>query len=165
MRGEDLDRPVDTATDPASGTAGLLAHLSPMAEAAQAVRDAASDGERRRHRPNPRRPVRAIDVLLGELERFNLAGGALTSSPDVLDWLAQVEVAVGMPVPGWVLSMSDTVRLHAAMLRWQGALLTACRPERDEIADLHEDPLDLLLLSAGADGLLRPRSRVRRQVA
>jgi hypothetical protein len=109
--------------------------------------------------------VRALDVLLGELERFNLAGGALTSSPEVLDWLTQVEGAVGLAVPGWVLSMSDTVRLHAAMLRWQGALLSACHPERDDIADLHEDPLDVLLLSAGADGLLRSRPRVRREVA
>ena len=160
-----MDRPVDTAEDPVSGLPGSPARETPMAEASRAVRDAASDRQRRRNLPNPRRPVRALDVLLGELERFNLDGGALTSSPAVLDWLAQVELAVGLPVPGWVLSMSDTVRLHAAMLRWQGALLSACRPDRDDIADLHEDPLDLLLLSPGGEGLLRSRPRAPRQVA
>ncbi|HXA30399.1 MAG TPA: hypothetical protein VN193_16820 [Candidatus Angelobacter sp.] len=149
-----MDRPPDP-----------VAHIAPMADAARAVRDAATDEQRRRGLPNPRRPVRAIDVLLGELERFNLAGGALTSSDAVVDWLSQVELAVGLPVPAWVLSMSDTVRLHAAMLRWQGALLSACHPDRDEIADLHEDPLDLLLLTAGGEAMLRPRPRVRRQVA
>lgn len=157
MRGEDVDQLADPA--------GHLERVTPLAEASRAVRDAASDRQRQRSLPNPRRAVRALDVLLGELERFNLAGGALTSSPEVLDWLTQVEGAVGLPVPGWVLSMSDTVRLHAAMLRWQGALLSACHPERDDIADLHEDPLDVLLLSAGADGLLRSRPRVRREVA
>jgi hypothetical protein len=121
--------------------------------------------DRLRRTPDPRSAVRALDVLLGELERFNLAGGALTSTPAVMGWLVQVEGAVRTPIPGWVLSMADTVRLHAAMLRWQGALLTACRPERDQIADLHEDPLDLLLLSPGADRLIAPRSRLRRQVA
>jgi len=151
-----LDRLVDIATSPAA---------APMADAARAVREAAWDDQRRRSLPNPRRPVRALDVLLGELERFNLAGGALTSTPEVMEWLAQVEDAVALPVPGWVLSMSDTVRLHAAMLRWQGLLLTACRPERDDIPDMHEDPLDLLLLAADGDGMLRPRPRVRRQVA
>jgi hypothetical protein len=152
---------VDQLADPA----GHLERVTPLAEASRAVHDAASDSQRQRSLPNPRRPVRALDVLLGELERFNLAGGALTSSPEVLDWLTQVEAEVGLAVPGWVLSMSDTVRLHAAMLRWQGALLSACRPERDDIADLHEDPLDLLLLSAGAEELLRSRPRVRREVA
>jgi hypothetical protein len=143
----------------------LSTPVAPMADAARAVRDAAYDGERRRRRPDPRGPVRALDVLLDELERFNLAGGALTSSVPVMDWLGQVEDAVGACVPGWVLSMSDTVRLHAAMLRWQGALLTACHPERDQIGDLHEDPLDLLLLAPDPGRLLPRRPRLRRQVA
>jgi hypothetical protein len=142
------------------------AHGSPMSEAARMVREAAATMQRQRRQAAVRRPVRAIDVLLDELERFNLAGGALTSSPPVMDWLAQVELAVGQPAPGWVLAVSDTVHLHAAMLRWQGALLTQCRPERDAIGDLHEDPIDLLLLPGAPlerRGQLRPR--VRRQVA
>ena len=143
------------------------ATLTPLADASRAVRDAAVDTQRRLRQARVRRPVRAIDVLLDELERFNLAGGAVTSAPAVLDWLAQVELAVGIPVPGWVLAVPDTVRLHAAMLRWQGALLSLCRPERGEIGDLHDDPLDLLLLSSvpPPQGLLQPRPRVRRQVA
>jgi hypothetical protein len=102
-------------------------------------------------------------VLLDELERFNLAGGALTSAPAVMDWLGQVQGAVRMPIPGWVLSVPDTVRLHAAMLRWQGMLLSACHPEREAMADAHDDPLDLLLLPPQA--ILPGRPRVRRQVA
>jgi len=138
---------------------------TPMAEASRAVRDAASDMQRLRRLPNPRRPVRAIDLLLDELERFNLAGGALTSAAAVMDWLSQVQAAVGIAIPGWVLSVPDTVRLHAAMLRWQGALLTACHPERDQLGDLHDDPLDLLLLPSAPAAMVPNRSRVRRQVA
>ncbi|HZS15778.1 MAG TPA: hypothetical protein VFC09_14380 [Candidatus Dormibacteraeota bacterium] len=138
---------------------------TPMAQASRAVREAASDLTRRRLEPDPRRPVRALDLLLDELERFNLAGGALTSSPDVLDWLGQVQAAVGTPVPGWVLAVPDTVRLHAAMLRWQGTLLNACHPERDQLGDLHDDLIDLLLLSPAPAAVAPNRARVRRQVA
>lgn len=153
-----MDRPSPQVT---------TATLTPLADASRAVRDAAADMRRQRRQAAARRPIRAIDVLLGDLERFNLAGGAPTSDRAVRDWLAQVEVAVGMPVPAWVMSVPDTVRLHAAMLRWQGALLSECRPERDDIGDLHDDPLDLLLLSSmpPPEGLLQPRPRVRRQVA
>jgi hypothetical protein len=137
-----------------------------MAAASQMVRDAVVDMQRQRRLANVRRPVRAIDVLLDELERFNLAGGVQITSPAVTDWLAQVELAVGLPVPGWVVAVSDTVRLHASILRWQGALLTQCRPERENIGDLHEDPLDLLLLQGSpVDRMVQPRPRVRRQVA
>lgn len=154
-----MDRPADLRTDPAPESVA-----TPMAQVARAVRDAAVDRDRLRRSPDPRVPVRALDVLLDELERFNLAGGALTSSPKVLHWLAQVQAAVGTAVPGWVLSVSDTVHLHAAMLRWQGMLLSACHPERDELADAHDDPLDLLLL-APIPAMVPGRQRVRRQVA
>jgi hypothetical protein len=156
-----LHRSDDSALPPAA------APPTPLADLSRAVRDAAVDTRRQRSQAGPRRPVRAIDVLLDELERFNLAGGAITASPPVLTWLAQVEVAVGLPVPGWVLAVPDTVRLHAAMLRWQGALLSQCRPDRDDIGDLRDDPLDLLLLSSAPppEGLLHRRQRVRRQVA
>ena len=117
---------------------------TPLAEASRAARDAACDVERQRREPNPRHPIHAIDRLLDELERFNLAGGAPTSAPAVMSWLGDLQQAVGVPIPGWVLSMSDTTHLHAAMLRWQGMLLTACRPERAQIPDLHEDPFDLV---------------------
>lgn len=117
---------------------------APLADASRAVRDAACDVERQRREPNRRQPVQAIDVMLDELERFNLQGGAPTSAPAVMSWLGQVQEAVGVPIPGWVLSMADTTHLHAAILRWQGILLTACHPERAEIADLHEDPFDLV---------------------
>jgi hypothetical protein len=141
--------------------------LTPLADASRAVRDAAFDQQRQGRQTTARRPVRALDVLLDELERFNLAGGADTSTPPVLGWLAQVEAAVGLPIPGWVLGVPDTVRLHAAMLRWQGALLSLCRPDRDAMGDLHDDPLDVLLLSSipPPDRLFQPRPRVRRQVA
>jgi hypothetical protein len=160
-----LDRPAHR-----SDSATLLrapVPATPLADLSRAVRDAAVDTQRRRRQATVRRPVRALDVLLDELERLNLAGGAVTSAPAVLDWLAQVEVAVGIPVPGWVLGVNDTVRLHAAILRWQGALLSQCRPERDTMGDLHDDPIDLLLFSSvpPPEGLLHPRSRVRRQVA
>lgn len=155
---------MDRFADPAQDAAEDIA-TSPMALAARAVRDAAYDMERLRRSPNPRRPVRALDVLLDELERFNLAGGALTSSAAVMDWLGQVQGAVRMPIPGWVLSVPDTVRLHAAMLRWQGMLLSACHPERDQLADAHDDPLDLLLLPRSAVPVLPGRTRIRRQVA
>ncbi len=141
------------------------APVTPMAQAARAVREAAVERDRRRRSPDPRTPVRALDVLLDELERFNLAGGALTSSPRVLDWLTQVQAAVSVAIPGWVVSVPDTVRLHAAMLRWQGMLLSACHPERDDMVDAHDDPLDLLLLPAVPPAILPGRPRVRRQVA
>lgn len=155
-------RPADPTFDTPDGSA---AGHAPMAQAVQAVRDAATDMDRRRRSPNPRQPVRALDVLLDELERFNLAGGALTSSPRVMAWLGQVQGSVGMPIPGWVLSVPDTVRLHAAMLRWQGQLLSACHPEREDMADVHDDPLDLLLLPHAPGAILPGRTRIRRQVA
>jgi hypothetical protein len=153
-----LDRLDDPTTEAALA-------VTPMAEAARVIRDAAADRGRRLRTPDPRTPVRALDVLLDELERFNLAGGALTSSPAVMDWLGQVQSGVRLPIPGWVLSVPDTVRLHAAMLRWQGVLLSACHPERDGMGDVHDEPLDLLLLSHGAPALLPGRPRIRRQVA
>lgn len=152
-----MDRPDDIP--------GVALAASPMADASRAVRDAAADVTRRRLTPDPRSPVRALDVLLDELERFNLAGGALTSAPPVMEWLGQVQAAVRMPIPGWVLSVPDTVRLHAAMLRWQGTLLSACHPERDAMADAHDDPLDLLLLAPPPRAVLPGRPRIRRQVA
>jgi len=152
-----LDRPDDIP--------GAAVAARPMADASRAVRDAAAETTRLRRIPNPRSPVRALDVLLDELERFNLAGGALTSTPQVMDWLGQVQSAVRMPIPGWVLSVPDTVRLHAAMLRWQGILLSACHPERDAMPDAHDDPLDLLLLPQSPRAVLPGRPRIRRQVA
>jgi hypothetical protein len=138
---------------------------SGVAIGAQIARDAAVEGERLRRQGAARRPVRALDVLLDDLERVNLRGGASTAAPQVVDWLAEVESEVGVPLPAWVLAVPDTVRLHAAMLRWQGALLDMCRPERDHIGDLHEDPIDFLLLPGAPMGRLAPRQRVRRQVA
>lgn len=138
---------------------------SPLALASRAVYDVGAKHLRRRDLSGPRRSVRALDLLIGELERFNLEGGASTSTPEVLGWLAGVEAALDMCIPGWVLSMPDTVRLHAAVLRWQGLLLGACRPDGDEIPDLHEDPIDLLLLPAAAGRLEPVRPRPRRQVA
>jgi hypothetical protein len=122
----------------------VLDPSTPLAEVSRALRVAASEVERQRREPNPRQPVHALDVHLDELERFNLAGGSPTSSPAVMGWLGRLQEAVGVPIPGWVLSVADTTQLHAAMLRWQGVLLTACRPERAEIPDLHEDPFDLV---------------------
>jgi hypothetical protein len=136
---------------------------APLSVAAQTVRGIAVD--HRRRPPDPRRHVRAVDVLLGELERFNLAGGERASSPEVSGWLRHLQGSVSVEVPAWVLAMPDTVQLHAAMLRWQGLLLSAARPERDEIADLHEDPIDLLLLPAAAQPRRPERERVRRRVA
>jgi hypothetical protein len=137
-----------------------------VAIGAQIARDAAVEGERLRRQGAARRPVRALDLLLDDLERVNLRGGASTSAPHVVEWLDEVQTEVGLPLPAWVLAVPDTVRLHAAMLRWQGALLDMCRPERDGICDLHEDPIDFLLLPGAPLGRLLPsRQRVRRQVA
>ncbi|HEV7677681.1 MAG TPA: hypothetical protein VGQ42_03850 [Candidatus Dormibacteraeota bacterium] len=122
--------------------------------------------EQQRRQGAERRAIRAIDVLLDDLERVNLGGGATTESPRVIRWLAQVETEVGIAVPAWVAAVPDTVRLHAAILRWQGALLDQWRPERGHIGDMHEDPLDLLLIPEATLGRMRTgRPRVRRQVA
>lgn len=137
-----------------------------LAEAIRVARNADLALEQQRRQGAERRAIRAIDVLLDDLERVNLGGGATTESPRVIRWLAQVETEVGIAVPAWVAAVPDTVRLHAAILRWQGALLDQWRPERGHIGDMHEDPLDLLLIPEATLGRMRTgRPRVRRQVA
>lgn len=117
-----------------------------LAEASRVAREADVEGRRLTTRAALRAPVHAIDVLLDDLERVNLRGGASTATPEVAEWLRRVEEEVGAPAPDWVREVPDTVRLHAAILRWQGSMLDRCRPDRAGIGDMHEDPLDLLLL-------------------
>lgn len=136
-----------------------------LARAASLAREADAVARRAVTRASLRAPVHAIDVLLDDLERVNLAGGAATSAPVVAEWLRRVEDEVGAAAPAWVHDVPDTVRLHAAVLRWQGQLLDRCRPDRDGLGDMHEDPLDLLLIPNALGRfpltpLPRPRSRV-----
>ena len=122
-----------------------LAERTPLAEASRVARAADSERKLSEVRRRLRAPIRAIDLLLDELERINLRGGAPISAPSVAAWLDQVEVAVGAPAPQWVRDVPDTARLHAEVLRWQGAMLDHVRPERTQFHDLREDPLDLWL--------------------
>jgi hypothetical protein len=155
-RREVLERPAQNGQD----------GVGRLAEATRAARDADLALEHMRRQGAERRAIRAIDVLLDELERVNLGGGATTESPRVIRWLARVETEVGITVPAWVAAVPDTVRLHATILRWQGVLLDEWRPERGHIGDMHEDPLDLLLIPGAALGRMRGgRPRVRRRVA
>ena len=126
--------------DALGNPAGRLQRVS------RAVRDPGAETSPTLSRAELRAPVRAIDERLDGLERLNLAGGAPMESPAVVAWLARVEEAVGSAAPNWVHEASDTVALHAAVLRWQGGLLDRCHPEREGIADSREDPLDLLFL-------------------
>jgi len=135
-----------------------------LAYAASVAREADTEALRAVTRATARAPVHAIDVLLDDLERVNLAGGAPAGAPVVAAWLQRVETEVGA-APDWVHDVPDTVRLHAAMLRWQGQLLDRCRPDRAGLGDMHEDPLDLLLIPTALGRLPltplpRPRSRV-----
>jgi len=132
-----------------------------LAEASRVARQADSDARGIRVRESLRAPVRAIDRLLDDLERLNLRGGTSAEAPEVVAWLGRVEDEAGLSVPAWVREVPDTVRLHAAILRWQGTLLDICRPDRGALPERH-DPLDLLLLPhAGVPSLpLRPRRRV-----
>lgn len=134
-----------------------------LARAASVAREADTEARRAHTRASLRAPIHAIDVLLDDLERVNLSGGAATSSPAVAGWLRRVEAEVGVIAPDWVHDVPDTVRLHAAVLRWQGQLLDRCRPDRGGLGDMHEDPLDLLLIPSVLGRLPltpRPRSRV-----
>jgi len=138
------------------GTAPRREGTTRLAEASRIARDAAAGVMPGQVRAALRAPVHAIDRLLDDLERLNLRGGAGTEAPAVRDWLARVEGEVGAPAPAWVREVPDTVRLHAAVLRWQGQLLDRCRPDRSGIGDMHEDPLDFLLLPASVLGALLP---------
>jgi len=126
-----------------------------LADTSRVARDAAAEARRGRPGAALRAPVRSIDVLLDELERVNLAGGATTATSAVVDWLARLEDAVGARAPEWVREVPDTARLHAAILRWQGELLDRCRPDRRGIGDMHDEPLDAVLPPPRAAAALR----------
>jgi hypothetical protein len=133
---------------PSEGVAGGRRAV-PRGRLAEASRRAGAVGveaRRLRMRAELRAPVHAIDVLLDDLERVNLAGGAPATAPEVVAWLHRVEAGVGVRAPDWVREVDDTTRLHAAVLRWQGAMLDRCRPDRAGIGDMHDDTLDLLLI-------------------
>ena len=139
--------------------AGSPRGTTPLADASRVARAAAAT-QRERARATLRAPVRSIDLLLDELERVNLRGGATTDTPQVADWLVRLEGEVGLAAPQWVREVPDTVRLHAAILRWQGQLLDHYRPDRRGIGDMHDDPLDFILLPPAVLGVLLPRWRV-----
>jgi hypothetical protein len=142
--------------------------VQPLAEASRLATEARTGLRPSQLRRTLRAPIRAIDLLLDDLECVNLAGGAPSSSPEVVAWIARVEEQVGMQAPSWVHAVEDTVRLHAAVLRWQGILLDGFRPDRARLGDMHEDPIDLLLLPHAPLGPFLPGrvgDRIRRRVA
>jgi hypothetical protein len=85
-----------------------------------------------------RRRIKAIDLLIDQLEERHLTGER--SFDRVLrQRLHCLEDEVGVPLPRKAIRARNTVRLHAALLDWQEDLLDSMVPERQHFPDAHDN--------------------------
>ena len=89
------------------------------------------DGRRTRER------IAAVDSLISQLEERHLTGER-TFDRVLRQRLYRLEEQVGMPLPRKAVRARNTVRLHAALLDWQEAMLDALIPERLRFPDVHD---------------------------
>ncbi len=69
-----------------------------------------------------RRRIKAIDLLIDQLEERHLTGER-TFDRGLRQRLYSLEGEVGIPLPRKAIRARNTVRLHAALLDWQETLL------------------------------------------
>ncbi|HEY7926708.1 MAG TPA: hypothetical protein VIG86_04705 [Candidatus Dormibacteraeota bacterium] len=87
--------------------------------------------------PRVRQRVNAIDALIAILEERHLTGER-TLDRVMRQRLYRLEDEVGLPLPRRAVRARNTVRLHAALLDWQEALLDEMMPERLRFPDVHD---------------------------
>jgi hypothetical protein len=75
------------------------------------------------------RRLQDFEDLLESVEAQNL-GTQRGIAENVLDAIAELERSLAVPAPPAVLNARSGVRLHEALLAWQGALLDELRPHR-----------------------------------
>jgi hypothetical protein len=96
-----------------------------------------SSMRRRLAGPRVRQRLNAIDVLIAVLEERHLCGER-TFDRVLRQRLYHLEAEVGLPLPRKAVRARNTVRLHAALLDWQEALLDEMLPERLRFPDVHD---------------------------
>ena len=84
-----------------------------------------------------RRCVRVVDELIALLEERHL-DGERTYDRVLRQRVRRMALEIGAEMPRSVERARNTVRLHAALLDWQEALLDAVMPARLEYADVHD---------------------------
>jgi hypothetical protein len=85
-----------------------------------------------------RRRIKAIDLLIDQLEERHLTGER-TFDRGLRQRLYSLEGEVGIPLPRKAIRARNTVRLHAALLDWQETLLDSMVPERSHFPDAHDN--------------------------
>ena len=91
-----------------------------------------------------RTAVRLVDGLLDVLEEINQSGRGHDEDALIPGRLRRLETAVGRPFPARVHRARTPIRLHAALLDWQEALLDEGVQARSALRDLdrHLEELD-----------------------
>jgi hypothetical protein len=85
-----------------------------------------------------RRGIDAIDMVLEAVEQHHLAGRP-RRVPPLPVWIAWLEQDGGLSVPASILEMTNTVKLHGALLDWQDQLLSTALPDRARLARADEE--------------------------
>ncbi|MDB5067490.1 MAG: hypothetical protein JWM18_3924 [Chloroflexi bacterium] len=99
-------------------------------------------------RRHARRGIEAVDRVLEAVEQHHLAGHP-RRVPPLPEWIVRLEQEGGLSVPAHILELTNTVRLHGALMDWQRELLDAALPGRAQLAraddedDAHRRWLDV----------------------
>jgi hypothetical protein len=91
----------------------------------------------RRDRSHLRERIAAVDQVIDVIEERHLSGERVLDRRLRMR-LHHLEEEVGLPLPRKAVRARNTVRLHAALLDWQEAVLDALLPERLCFPDIHD---------------------------
>ncbi|HZB97151.1 MAG TPA: hypothetical protein VE219_00985 [Candidatus Sulfotelmatobacter sp.] len=111
-------------------------HIATAAQQTWAARRASRD--RRLARMRARRRLAAIDEMLENLEQRHMMGDR-TFDRLTRARLERLEKTVGLPLPRKAVRARNTVRLHAALLDWQEAVLDEIAPQRQHFPDVYDN--------------------------